>query len=62
MKTLYNLLVAGKEKATVALIVSGVLTFLALFNISGEMTVEQALTAIFTAVLTALGVYFKRNN
>jgi len=32
-----------------------------MLNISGDMTVEQALTVIVTAVLTGASVYVKRN-
>jgi len=61
MKNLYELLVAGKEKAIVGFAVSGLITLLAMLNISGDMTVEQALTVIVTAVLTGASVYVKRN-
>jgi len=61
MKNLYALIVAGREKAFIGFAVSGLLTLLAMLNISGDMTVEQALTVIITAVFTGLGVYFQRN-
>lgn len=61
MKDLYELLIVGKEKAIVGFAVSGLLTLLAMLNISGDMTVEQALTVLATAVLTGISVYAKRN-
>lgn len=44
-------------KAIVPLVVSALLTVLGMMNITGDMTLEQALTLLITAVL----VYFVPN-
>lgn len=59
---IYSTLVKTKEKAVVGFVVTLVLSFLGQYGITGHMTVEQALTALGTGILTALSVYFKSNS
>jgi len=58
----YKWLVLGNEKAIVGFLVSGLLALLATANVSGEMTVDEALTALLTGALTAVTVWVKANN
>jgi hypothetical protein len=61
MKTLYQILIHGNEKAVAGFLASGALSLLSIFSITGDMTVEQALTAFATAAVTAVSVYLKAN-
>lgn len=61
MKKLINTLVVGNEKALVGFIVPGLLGLLLLGGVTGDMTVEEALTTLVTALLTAAGVWSKAN-
>lgn len=61
MKYLYELLVAGKQKALVGGLVSGGLMLLALVNISPDMTVREAVTVIATAIVSYASTYLTPN-
>lgn len=49
------------DKAIIGAISAGILNLLALVQITGEMTVEQAVTAISTGLVTGIAVYIKSN-
>lgn len=49
------------DKAIIGALTAGVLNALALVQVTGDMTVEQAVTAIVTALVTGVAVYLKRN-
>lgn len=61
MKSLYQFVVAGNQKAIVGGLVAGVLSLLTMVNISGQMTVREALFAIGTWLVTHSLVWFKAN-
>jgi hypothetical protein len=49
------------DKAIIGALSAGILNLLALVQITGDMTVEQASTAIATGIVTGIAVYMKRN-
>lgn len=61
IQTIYRLVVVGNQKAIVGFVVTFILTFLAQFNISAEMTMNQALESLVYAVIGAAGVWLKAN-
>lgn len=58
---LYDNLVAGKQKAIVAFIVTAVVAQASQHGVDTSLTLEQALEALLWGVLGFVGVYFKRN-
>lgn len=58
---LYQVVVAGNQKAVVAFVVPLVLGGIAFTGITGDMTVEDALSLLLTSIITAGGVWLKKN-
>lgn len=58
---LYDKLVSNNQKAIVAFLVPAIVGLGAYVGIDGEMTVNEAVGVVVTAVLTSAGVWFKRN-
>lgn len=61
MKNLYNLIVAGNQKAITGFVLSAAAVWLAVAGISLEMTVGEALTVLTAGVINGVGVWFKAN-
>jgi len=49
------------DKAIIGALSAGILNLLTLAQVTGDMTVEQAVPAFVTGVVTGIAVYMKRN-
>ena len=61
MQTLYQLLIAGKQKAFIAAILTAVTVQLAQHGISIDMTLGDALQLSLSTALAYFGVYSTKN-
>lgn len=60
VKNLYDLLISGNQKAVVAFLVPSIVGLIG-YGVTGDMTVNEALTVVITGVLTSVGVWLKAN-